>query len=170
MFTQRRSYIMHTQCRFRIISLVLFWLVGLICGAMIAARFSSSVSFTLQFKPSFLQVLFVSLLPLWLSFLAFQGIFVFLIPIVFLKSISYGFVSVLMICYFGQAGWLLRSLLMFSGVFSACILWIIWISHISGKINDPMRWGLFATPPIVFISYLNVYLIIPFVRRLIPYL
>ncbi len=170
MYSGRRLRIMHAVCMFRVTMLAFIWLAGLTVGTLIAARFSTTVSFTLRFHPSFLQILFLSLLPLWLSFLAFCGSAAFLFIIAFLKAVSFGFSSVLLICFFGEAGWLIRFLMMFSGVFSVCITWIVWLTHIANQDRRPTLGFVMATLAIAFVSYLDAYVIVPIVQRLIPYL
>ena len=170
MYMGKRLHIMHAVCKFRVTVLAFIWLSGLIVGALIAAGFSTTVSFTIRFHPSFLQILFLSLLPLWLSFLAFYGPPVFLFLIVFVKALSFGYSSVLLICFFGHIGWLIRFLMMFFGVFSVCIIWIVWLTHIADQKQRSAQGFVTATIAITFVSYLDAYVIVPIVQRLIPYL
>ncbi len=170
LYTSNRFHIMHIGCRLRVALLAFFWLAGLTIGTMTAARISTTISFIPIIEPSIWQILFVSLLPLLLSVLAFYGSVIILFPIAFFKAISFGFSSVLLICFYGHAGWFVRLLMMFSGVFSVCIIWFLWLSQITEQKQRSLRVFVLAALAIAFVSYLDAYIIAPFVQQLIPYL
>ena len=169
MYLGRMFRIKHTRYNARIIALILFWLAGLLIGSQIPTGSSAAFSYDPMSIPSFWQILFAATLPLWLSLLAINCSVLFLFPVAFAKAISFGFSSVLIVCIYGTAGWLVRLLTMFSGIVSVCTIWILWLSLITDRRQGCLRNFAFAFLVMVAAALLEAYICLPIVQQIISY-
>lgn len=113
------------------------FLAGLILGIRMSHRAEFSFSLmhgALDRAVSIVHLLSVLLLPILFSALAvYFSKPRLLYGIAFLKAFVFAFVSAGVSAGFGNAGWLVRWLLMFSDSLSLPLLWLYWLRHIPGR-------------------------------------
>ena len=101
--------------------LSVLWILGLICGVSLslhAGDLTSSLMRRACFSPASIVSLFCSgFLPiLILIFAAASDIVILLYSGLFFRALSFGFLSMAVLMAFPASGWLIRSLLLFSGM------------------------------------------------------
>ncbi|MBQ4641388.1 MAG: hypothetical protein IJB47_02100 [Oscillospiraceae bacterium] len=165
MHIHRPLHTLKSVCRFRVFFLAFVWIAGLSLGGYAAlCNVKYSYSFTLV-QPHFFQVLLLSLLPLLLSAIALCICFWILYPIVFIKAITFGFTSVLLVTSYGHSGWLIRVLVMFPGIISLFITWFFWLTQAAQHPRSARQLMIFATLGIVAVALLDVYILIPALKQ-----
>jgi len=126
------------KSRYRVIFLAFSWLLGILFGISVAnvasLQFSSLMCTLFSQRVSIVWMLIIHTFPLLLSavlmhFSAYFLLFLF----AFLKSFCYAFSSYIVYLYFGSAGWLLQSLLMFSGSGVAVVLLFYWFRTLPSR-------------------------------------
>ena len=112
--------------------LALSWCVGILLGMYFACS-ADAVSIS-QMRTvsnpgvSIVALLSVLLLPyLFTAFAVYLSQLWLLVPLAFLKAISFSYVGTFLFRASGAGGWLLRDLYLFSDCFSALILCWLWI-------------------------------------------
>jgi hypothetical protein len=80
-----------------------------------------------------------SIVPLALSCLCIRfRLSVVLLPIVFMKAFMIGFCQFALLCFFGGAGWLIKTIFMFSGTVNAVLL----LYYCSRYSNQAGQWHI----------------------------
>ena len=118
-------------CRTPRTLLAIFWIAGLILGAMFALSADTLLTPTMHtalFCGMSISGLLTSLLlPLLFTALAvYISQPMMLLLIAFLKAFLFSFVGVGLLMAFGTSAWLIRNLLMFSETLSLPIFWWFW--------------------------------------------
>lgn len=124
----RNSNLMHT------VILLACWCVFLISGTYIATQVqclnTSLMHAVFNSRMSIVLFACVSLLPFLCSAVAFRlGRFFLLIPVVCIKAFLFGFSCCLINLLFGDAGWLMRWLLVFTDSFLVIPLLCYWFKN-----------------------------------------
>ena len=127
------------KCRYRVIFLAFFWLLGISLGISVAnvasCQFSSLMCTLFCQRVSIVRMLIIHTFPLLLSavLMHFSAYFLLLL-FAFVKAFCYAFSSYSIYLYFGSAGWLLQPLLMFSGSSVAVVLLFYWFRMLPSRI------------------------------------
>ena len=125
------------QRKLRLLFIILF-LLGIVAGAGIATQVRSSLYVWIYSAGcsgvSFLGLAVVLLLPLLVSFSAFYfDAPILVLPIVFLKASVFSFCSCCVLFAYGDAGWLVRLLMLFSDSVMLGVLCWYWLQHLDCK-------------------------------------
>lgn len=144
------------------------FLSGLFFGVWMSYGVEFSVSLmrgVMDSAVSIVSLLGVLLLPLLFSALAvYFSKPRWLFGIAFLKAFSFAFVSAGICTGFGSAGWLVRSLILFSDGLSLPLLWLYWLRHIPGRRTFQAADVMVIAGCIGSIGLLDQFLIIPLLR------
>ena len=124
-------------CRkYAVHALACSWILGLLFGIQVGQiaffDFSSLAdTFHISTSVSLVAVLFF---PVVTSILiVYTGLDWLLPAVVFMKSFSFAYVSWILICDFGSAGWVIQLLIMFSDCVSLPFLWLFWCGLLRRK-------------------------------------
>ncbi len=114
------------------------WMLGLVAGSAVflsAGTVSASrMPWAFSSQVSIVGLLCVTGLPfLFSAFAVYVSHPGWMLPVVFLKAVSFASVSLGLLTGFGSAGWLMRLLLMFSDLCSLPLLMIFWIRYLPGE-------------------------------------
>lgn len=124
------------QRKLRVIFAVIL-IVGILAGVRLSYAADDSIltlaSVSGNTGLTFWGIAAVLLLPLLISLCAFHfNIPILILPIAFLKSAAFGFCSCCVIFAYGDAGWLVRFLVLFSDSAMFVVLCWYWFSHLEG--------------------------------------
>lgn len=114
---------------FRKFFLLFLWLLGILSGCCWVQRvpdsYFSLMRTLVQTRASIVGAILILFLPLVISAFALaHSKYWILYPLVFLKAFMFGFSAGCVMLAFGNAGWLVRWLLLFSDSFmNVCLLW-----------------------------------------------
>lgn len=148
------------------------WILGLIFGGLAAVFVSNDVS-SLMHAASVSRVSIVGLLSVYLFPLLFSALAVYmnlpylLLPICFLKAVSFSYLAMGVSIAFGSAGWLVRLLLMFSDLASFPILWWFWSRSRSGSHGSLLRFFTAALCLAAVFGSIDYCLVAPFLANLL---
>ena len=118
--------------KYYMILLAFIWFIGLCCGIVLYNLMQIS-SFPMmrgveRYSVSIVSLLSVSLLPFLFSLLfVYIGSFPLLVLLCYIKGCLFSFVSLGIWFAYGEAGWLIRLLVMFSDLGCLTPLWWCWI-------------------------------------------
>ena len=120
------------SCRkYAVPALACSWILGLLFGIRVGQiAFFDFNSMAATFPGNtFVSLLAVMLFPIVVSVLImYMGQPWLLLIVAFLKSFSFAYVSWIVMCDFGSAGWMIQLLIMFSDCLSLPLLWWYWCS------------------------------------------
>lgn len=165
-------YRLSTHFPLRRVLLVFVWLFGLILGCYFATVASSNESIhivrqVLQSEPSIIGLFISLIIPLVTSFLAIKlRLNLLILPIAFIKAVCFSFCAMCLIFAFGDAGWLLCRLYVFSDSCAVVVLLLFWIHCIPGDVvalNKNFCYCLVSISAICFVDY---FLVSPFAMKL----
>lgn len=152
--------------------LILIWFLGFFAGIWIAAQTSTTTSSLMRSvvndRSSIVGLLTVLTVPFLVSAVLFKlslpllGLF-----IVFIKSLLFSCCSYGLVLAFGDAGWLVRWLLLFSDSSVIVLLLWFWIRNIAGQGSNFKTDLLFCILITVLIGCVDYYIISPFVAVLL---
>ena len=113
------------------------WVAGLIAGSFVfrysGSKFVPQMPLAVASQPSIFPLLISTLLPLLFSaYAVYIGAPRVLYGICFLKAWGLGYLSCCIFVAFGDAGWLVRWLFLFSDIFAAATLYFYCYRYISG--------------------------------------
>ena len=150
-----------------------FWMGGLLVGILQAANAEDSILSLMRtgiFSGVSIVTLCVArLLPVIISALAFCIAPVLILPIVFYKAASYGYVATCISYAFQNAGWLMRFLVTFSdGCICAVLLWL-WIRYMSAFRAAHHYAALISGLCVISICIFDYCVLIPFTVHLAVY-
>ncbi len=83
-----------------------------------------------------------------------------------LKGFAFGITASVCFLAFGSAGWLVRSLLLFSQIANAPALWYVWICLCPGNVQLTRRGICSVAAYVFFVALLDYFKIAPFLRDL----
>lgn len=161
--------------RYRMAILAFFWIVGLLCGVFFASAVKDFVfpqmrSFA-YVRVSIAGLVAVLAFPLAISAVAvYLNVPVFLFPICFFKAFSFGCCLYSISVAFGDAGWLVRLLLLFSDSCMIVPLLWFWCRHQTGKRASIKRDLAVCTSFAALIGVTDYYLVSPYLVELMNYL
>ncbi len=161
LYIDRKFHAQKSACRFRVFSLAFLWSAGLLSGGFAALLRIGEGLFLTGSHPSFLQILLLSLLPLLVSAICLRICFGLIFPIVFLKGISYGYSSGVLIVSNPGCGWLVRCLVMLPSTCALLVTWVFWLCAIETDELQMSRRLLYATLTILVAVFFYFYLITP---------
>lgn len=150
----------------------LTWISGLLAGVYLIYETSfASLMCSVLFSRISIIGLFVSLvLPLLLSYILLRCFhFYCILPIVFLKAFSF------MCCYgsimiaFGNAGWLVAGMLLFSDCFLVVLLLLLWLRVASGRSCSPRFFTMSYILVSLVIGCFDYLVVSPFASILLNY-
>ena len=151
--------------------LALSWITGLFVGAFIAYLAGdplfSLMRMALCRPVSIVSLLLTTCLPFLISAIAVYISKPDLLPLIaLLKGVSFSMVSIAVFHAFGTAGWMMRSLVMFTDLAALPVLYVFWHRHISGEFPVSMRdFGYVLV--LCAVCSLDVYWITPFLADFI---
>lgn len=148
----------------------LFWLIGLIAGKHLAEIYSwdmllKSGFFIYDFTCSsgLTMVIFTVLIGCIACFFGRWPLYIFL----FLKSVIYSAVSAGISSAFGQAGWLVRVLLLSADAIFAIILLLFSFRSVGERFDRVLRNAVASLMAALLFLFLNSYAIAPFFTSLL---
>ena len=152
------------------IILASFWCAGLLLGILAAA--SAGQDFATKMRSAASQpvstVPFLVYAPFLLSAIAIhlrQPWFI--LPCCFIKAFIFGFCAFAVTLAFGQSGWLVRFLFMFSDSMSVPVMYFYWLRCINGNLAKGFWFSGCCTVMLVAIGLLDYCWIAPFLADLI---
>lgn len=150
------------------------WILGLITGSFFSVSASNSfLSAMLSAASGRLSIsglLSAMLLPLLFSaFAVYISKEWLLIPIAFLKAFSFAYLGVGVMMAYGQAGWLIRCLLMFTDSLIMPLLWWFWLNALTLPRGQMLGISALAGGVLVFIGSFDYFVISPFLANLISF-
>ena len=167
----RFSVFLHSvaHCKAPLLHLASVWLLGLISGAAAAVSCDGSAvlipeTFLTQ-TPGFATLLPVTLLPLILAVsTAYMSVPVLRLPIAFGEGFLFTFAAVFITGAYGDAGWLVCTLVMFSGIMTLPVFW-----YLLSTPDKPRFWHRAAASAVAvtLICCADCYIISPFLASLI---
>lgn len=169
------SYSKHLPSWWRrgcVLLLALFWCIGLLCGCA-ASRQAEAYLVPLMSAAAAHRVSIVGLLAVLLLPLLFSAFAVFiseprlLLAAAFLKAFTFGFTAWGITVAFGMAGWLIRSLLLFSDCCMLPFLFWFWLRHISGERAAVRNDLAVCTAVAVLVGSIDFWKVSPFLALLI---
>lgn len=149
-----------------------FWCTGLILGVY-AASLTDNILPSLMRSAVYSPVSIVGLLGVYLLPFLFTAIAVFLskswliLPICFYKSFSYGMCAHAVTLTFGNSGWLLQLLFLFSDTVMLFLLCWFWIRHIAGMRVSVVRDATICIVVFIILGILDCCCVSPFLAMLI---
>lgn len=152
-------------------SLAFIFLAGIVAGCILyfSAEFDS-VSWmrgALYSPVSIVGLLSVILLPFLFSvFAAMTAQHWMLLLIVFCKAVSFAQVACGITVAFGSAGWLMRSLLMFTDIFSLPVLLLFWLRYWGGRRRLTVHAALAYLAVLVSVGGIDILFISPILAGL----
>ena len=152
--------------------LAFFWIAGLVTGILCAyaagPSFLTMMRGTLFGPVSIVSLLYTALLPFLLSAAAVSLSAEFLIfPVVFLKGLSFTFVSMGTVFAFGCSGWLIRILISFADLLSVPLLLWFWLRSVSKIRRSVTTEAIFMTAILLLIASIDYRVVSPFLADLI---
>ncbi len=159
------------QSGVRLQLLVVLWTMGIILGTAWAATFSAA--FSSWMRPVCCMRVSIVRLAVWnvLPFVITAGISAFgFYPVLYLfgffKGLAFGATGMMCIAAFGNGGWLIRCLLLFSQLMTISAIWAVWVGICRKKRFSPWDIGLVAVyfMAVILIDY---FLVCPFLGRLL---
>ncbi len=168
-FCGNRTFSWRRICK---LLLALCWHLGLLAGVLAAAQMDpellSLMRRALSSPVSIVGLLAVLLIPfLFSAFAVLMNTPWIVLGICFAKAYSFGFVSMAVCQAFGNAGWLIRWMLLFSSVMTAPVLFWFWLRQISG--NNGSLWidFLLCAVLVLFLGILDYRFVAPFLQELV---
>lgn len=149
-----------------------FWLFGLVAGVWFINLTSfSSLMYSVYYpRISIIGLIFSLAIPFIISYILLRFFnFYFILPIIFSKAFSficsYG---AIMIAY-GNAGWLVSGMLLFSDFFVVVLLLFVWYYSATGECCNPRRQAtLYVLIPTLIGCY-DYFVVSPYVAMLLNY-
>ena len=160
------------SCKEPSIHLACSFLAGLLSGACVSIAASKSL-LPMMLAAANSCVSISGLLSAMLLPLLFSAFAVYirqnwlLIPIAFVKAFLFAFLGIGVMSAFGNAGWLVRWLLMFSDSLTLPLLWWFWLRAFSSGRTDALRFAALVAVAAVLIGSLDYSVVSPFAAMLI---
>lgn len=142
MHVKRQPDLPHWWRRACMVFLALFWCVGLLIGVRVGTQAGDTL-FSLMRTAAGSRVSIVGLLVVTVLPFLFSAAAVFfskpwlMLPVLFFKGLSFGACAYGVCGAFGDAGWLIRLLLLFSDGFMIPVLFWFCLRHMGGQ-----RWAV----------------------------
>lgn len=148
------------------------WLLGLLAGAFLLNQTSfTSLMRSVLFLRMSIVGLFVSLaIPLLLSYILLRFLhFYFVLPFIFLKAFSFFSCYGGVMLTFGNAGWLVCGMILFSDFFLVVLLLLQWFDAATGKRHRPYVYFVvyFLIPTII--GCYDYFVVSPYAAMLLNY-
>ena len=150
--------------------LAITWILGLLASVYLLFKTSfTSLMCSVLFTRISIIGLFVSLvLPLLLSYILLRCLhFYCILPFVFFKAFSfmcsYGSVMIA----FGNAGWLVSGMLLFSDSFLVVLLLQLWLHTASGQLYSPLIFARSYVLALLVIGCFDYFAVSPYVSILL---
>ena len=158
----------NTPCIIRVSILAFLWVFSTIVGWLVSSNDTHILSLmpaATQCSLSIIGVLTISILPLVITIAGLvTNKFVIIYILYIIKAFSAGYLLYAISCVYGSSGWLIQSLLLFSGNWTCLlILWITFrhIRHRSRALSKDAFFSIVACFAIAIIDYLYI---APFLR------
>ena len=148
------------------------WLFGLLASAYFVHQttFASLMCSVLFLRISIFGLLTSLAIPLFLTYILLRFFsFYYVLPLVFLKAFSF------MCCYFGitsafgNAGWLVSGMVLFSDFFLVTLLLLQWFNAATGKMYSPEKYlVVYCILPIIVVCF-DYLVVSPYAAMLLNY-
>ena len=154
--------------RMRLAFLAAFWILGLVCGWLLYVHGDYNVVSlmrgAMEVPVSIVGLVNVLAVPFLFSALAVFISGFSLLPIVALeKGMLFAFTSCCVLGAFGNGGWLMWSLLMFSDIIGVILLWYFWLRVVRFGRIFPFEGILPAGAGLILTGMLDICVISPFI-------
>ena len=161
------------RCRKRRWLLAFFWITGLITGLILSLLAGESSHSLMRMavcrSVSIVPLLLTTCLPFLFSALAvFISKPVLLLVVAFCKALIFALVSAVTYHSYGDAGWMMRSMVMFADICTLPFLYSFWQRHICGSSILSFHDGTYMIATLLICS-LDVYWISPFLIEVLQY-
>ena len=161
-----------TGCRRNRFFLACTWIFGLISGAVCSVHsgifLTSLMRTAVHGSVSIVGLMSAGLLPLLFSAAAvFISKIWLLIPVAFCKAFLYAYFAAGLMAAYGNAGWLVRILFMFSDYVMLPVLWWYWMSVLDGRDRLFYRKSAVACAAALMIGCFDFYIVSPFLASLL---
>lgn len=162
------------SCKFSVLYTAVIacvWIIGLLLGCYLVSHSTVTdalinLNFIL-FPASFFHLLFVLFLPFLISaFLIRFSLPLLSLSVVFAKAIMVGCCSCTILAHFSTAGWLIRSLLLFSDSLIIILLVWFWVRNIAGDRSKLYTDTILCTVLTFIISCIDYFAVSPFLVTL----
>lgn len=155
-----------------IVSLSFLWCFGLSCGflfALYVEPYVSSWMYSRVVGPvSIVGLLVAHVFPLIISIIAIRfRVTAVTLPIALFKSFLIGFCQCCVYFVFGNAGWMVKTLLMFSGSVNSVLLLYFWVLFINQTGQWHIKESLMFLSITVSVCMLDFYFVAPYLFSLI---
>ena len=128
MITRKFNRFLYTGNALNVRSFIWTYISGFFTGCVLTILFSGLLScdmiIGLATQPTIFSILFINSFPVIFTIcFMFAPLRVLVFPILFFQALFFGFTGISVSFIFGTAGWLVRPVLMFSGIISSVLLW-----------------------------------------------
>ena len=153
--------------------LALFWIAGLISGAILAMFLGDSyfplMRIAASRSVSIVTLLLITCLPFLFSVLAVYISRPVLMPVIaFCKAAVFALVSAALCRSYGGAGWMVRSMVMFADIGTLPFLYGFWQRHMGGSSKLSLKDMNYVVAALLFCG-LDAYWIAPFFIKVLQY-
>ncbi|MBR4016831.1 MAG: hypothetical protein IKK11_03355 [Oscillospiraceae bacterium] len=157
-----------------ILFVALCWIAGIMIGIILAGDTLTgnnvARSTELLGDISFGWNLLVLSIPVFLLFWFIRRNWIpAVLILIFFKAFLCGFTYTFVSRYFGDCAWLIRPFLLFGSSCSSVLIWYMVFTHIFNQAYMRTHLALSYSLILLGISLANIFLISPFLERLIPY-
>ncbi len=154
--------------------LILFWLLGLLTGCQIAHTLSQETLVMMRSvgaaRFSIAGLLLSLLVPYGISMLVAHIHKLYLLfPIAFMKAFLFSLCAAAFICSFGDAGWLLTRLFMFSESLGSAVLLWYWVQLTGKRVDSISKSANISFFAIFIVVLFDVFMVVPFTSLLFNY-
>lgn len=130
-----------SRSAYKVISLILSWISGLLIGFCFGKFFSVSLTRSVILEPvsvvGLFACVFLPLIITYFSILTNKPIFILIVC--FFKAVAFGFSGMLIFRSFGTASWLIQALFLFSDSIYCVVLLFLWFWRFWNVNIDNMR-------------------------------
>lgn len=145
------------------LSVCIVWILGIVCGVFFSLNVDSLVYSYIRRASdgslTFLSLIIARVSPIIISVVLTQISYALLFLYVYFKAFSYGFSLCVVLMAYGNAGWLLNILLLFSEFFVICNLlwlWIVSCSKSHGNNYKSLIISIVASTMIGLVDYIFI--------------
>ncbi len=156
----------------RTISVAVVWILGLLVGVLFVrqAAFASLMCSVLFLRISIVGLVVSLAIPLALTYILLRFFYFYsILPLIFLKAFSFACCYSGIMIAFGNAGWLVSGMVLFSDFFLVVLLLLQWFNAAAGKRYGPHRYFIvYCLVPIIVVCF-DYLVVSPYVEMLLNY-
>jgi len=152
--------------------LAVFWLSGLLAGALLLSQTSISSLMCSGYYPriSIISLILALVIPFLISYILLRFLpFYFIFLFAFLKAFSFIYCYGAFMIHYGDAGWLISGMVLFSDFFLVVSLLMQWYNFATGKKCDLQSSMLVHFLSLTLIGLFDYIVVSPFLAMLLHY-